>query len=88
MKPLNICGITGFATEANVVSDVISQGTYDVYAPELSVIRVNTADKMSGITEKNGYTIPAGAVITLVIDRSNMRIQSTTPVRVHRVGGL
>lgn len=86
MKPINICGITGLKVAANTTSGVLGQGRYDVYAKDLAVIRVARADKMTGLSADNGYTIPAGGVIPMIIDQDKMCIKSTSAIVVHNVG--
>lgn len=88
MNPINICNVEGVTLAADTASETLSLGRYDVYAEELSVIRVGHANKMAGLTETNGYVVPAGAVIPMIVDQPNMVIKGTTAILVHKVGDL
>lgn len=86
MQPINICNVRGMVVNPNETSGVLSQGTYDVYAKDLAVILVGVKGKLTDLSADNGYTMPAGSVISMVIDKPKMSIRSTAKINVVKVG--
>lgn len=79
---INISGRKSFTNSAGMVSYVLPEGIYDVYAEEFGYIAVGI-DPV--INNNDGYPIPANNIVTIKIVGKFNKITSTTDIVVHRV---